>query len=95
MLIINWLLNSFPSPPDIDPAMPSSTFLVAKRALVSLLVRLPLMYKVVISINRDSADVLAQAAFRKVVLKVHPDTGGKLEDFQGSSMKAALPKASY
>jgi len=62
--------------------MPSSTVLIAKRALVSLLLKLAVACHVVISINRDSADAQVQAAFRRVVLKVHPDKGGRLEDSQ-------------
>ena len=62
--------------------MPTSTVLLAKRALVSLLLRLAVAYQVVLSINRDASVVVVTASFRKVVLKVHPDKGGRLEDAQ-------------
>ena len=56
--------------------MPSSSVLLAKRALVSLLGRLAVAYNVTISVSRDSSDDKVTAAYRKVVLKVHPDKGG-------------------
>ena len=62
--------------------MASSAVLLAKRSLVRLLLRLAAAYQVVISINRDATDVKVTAAFRKVVLKVHPDKGGKVADAQ-------------
>ena len=60
--------------------MPASAVLLAKRAFVKLLVRLAHAYTVVISINRDASDSKVLAAFRKVVIKVHPDKGGAEED---------------
>ena len=54
--------------------MPWSTSLVAKRALVSLLLRLAVAYHVVLAVNRDSGDRLVTAAYKKVILKVHPDS---------------------
>jgi hypothetical protein len=60
--------------------MPASAVLLAKRAFVKLLVRLAHAYTVVISINRDASDLKVLAAFRKVVIKVHPDKGGAEED---------------
>ena len=62
--------------------MPSSSVLLAKRSLVSLLLRLAVAYQVVISVNRTSPDAGVKAAFRKVVLKVHPDKGGDNAEFQ-------------
>ena len=59
--------------------MPASAVLVAKRAFVKLLVRLAHAYTVVISINRDASDLKVLAAFREVVIKVHPDKGGAEE----------------
>ena len=56
--------------------MAASTVLVAKRALVRLLLRLAVAYHVVISVNRDSEDRLVTAAYKKVILKAHPDKGG-------------------
>ena len=62
--------------------MPSSSVLLAKRALVSLLGRLAVAYNVTISVSRDSSDDKVTAAYRKVVLKVHPDKGGAVQDAQ-------------
>ena len=62
--------------------MAGSSVLLAKRTLVTLLLRLAAAYQVVVSINRDSPDVKVTQAFRKVVLKVHPDKGGSLADAQ-------------
>ena len=62
--------------------MASSAVLLAKRSLVKLLLRLAVAYQVVLSLNRDAPDAKVTESFRKVVLKVHPDKGGKLEDSQ-------------
>ena len=56
--------------------MPASAVLLAKRAFVKLLVRLAHAYTIIMSINRDASDPKVLAAFRKVVIKVHPDKGG-------------------
>jgi len=67
---------------------------LAKRALVKLLLQLALAYNVVVSINRDADNAKVTAAFRKIVLKVHPDKGGKLEDSQAlQSAKSVWDKA--
>ena len=44
-----------------------------KRALVSLLLSLASQYEVALKVNRDSPDQLVKAAFRKVILRAHPD----------------------
>ena len=62
--------------------MAGSTVLLARRALVKLLVRLAVAYHVLLSINRDDSETKVTAAFRKIVLKVHPDKGGRLVDAQ-------------
>ena len=62
--------------------MPSSTVLLAKRALVSLLLRLAVAYHVLVAVNRDSSDPIVTVAYKKVILKVHPDKGGSTKDFQ-------------
>ena len=54
----------------------------AKRAFVSLLLALAKAYGVVVDVKRDSPDSAVQEAFRKVVLKAHPDKGGKKADAQ-------------
>jgi len=74
--------------------MAGSTVLLAKRALVKLLLQLAVAYNVVVSVNRDSDNAKVTAAFRKIVLKVHPDKGGKLEDSQAlQSAKSVWDKA--
>ena len=53
----------------------------AKRVFVSLLLTLARAYEIAVKINRESPDKDVKAAFRKVSLKVHPDKGGRSEDF--------------
>ena len=52
---------------------------LAKRALVKLLKSLALIYKVVLTLERDSTDAQVRTAFRKVSAKTHPDRGGDEE----------------
>ena len=66
----------------VCPTMPSSSVLIARRSLVSLLLRLAVAYQVVVSVNRTSPDAGVKAAFRKVALKVHPDKGVDKAEFQ-------------
>ena len=54
----------------------------AKRSLVTLLIALALTYSVHVEINRDAADDVVNKAYRKVILKVHPDRGGCVTDAQ-------------
>ena len=49
---------------------------MAKRALVSLLHRLALLYAVTLEVKRDSPDAEVKRAFRKVFKKRHPERGG-------------------
>ena len=51
----------------------------AKRELVKLLRSLALVYSVVFSLTRDSADADVLKCFKQVSRKAHPDKGGKLE----------------
>lgn len=51
----------------------------AKRAFVKLLLQLATTYGVVLALTRDSPAAAVTAAFRKVLLKVHPDKGGSVE----------------
>ena len=39
-------------------------------------------YGVVVDVSRDSPAASVTAAYKRVVLKVHPDKGGRLEDAQ-------------
>ena len=57
--------------------MAVSTVLLAKRALVKLSLQLAVAYNVVVSANRDADNAKVTVAFRKIVLKVPPDKGGK------------------
>ena len=50
--------------------------------LVALLLRLAAVYHAVLSISREPPDVKVSEAFRKVVLKVHPDKSGCVSDAQ-------------
>jgi len=62
--------------------MPARGAQPAKRALVAVLRELAGSYELVINIQRESPDAAVLAAYRKVVLKVHPDKGGQVEDAQ-------------
>ena len=66
----------------VTPPMVGVTPLqAAKRVFVSLLLTLARAYEIAVKINRESPDKDVKAAFRKVSLKVHPDKGGRSEDF--------------
>ena len=56
--------------------MAASAVLLAKRALVSVLLALAATYELVLTVTRDSADADIVKAFRRVAVKVHPDKGG-------------------
>ena len=47
-----------------------------KRALVTILLELARKYCLDLSLSRDSADADVKKAFRKVVVKAHPDKPG-------------------
>ena len=69
--------------------MGTSRVLVAKRALVKVLVALAAVYSVVLeSFSRDSPDKDVLKVFRRVLLRVHPDKGG-------STKRPVLGKAAY
>ena len=61
---------------------PLSSLAAATRALVSVLLVLSRSYSLVLIVNRDSSPDLVLKAYRRVLLKVHPDKGGKKEDAQ-------------
>ena len=51
-----------------------------KRALVTLLLSLARQFEITLSVSRDSPDDPIKKAFRKVILRVHPDRpGGSVE----------------
>ena len=62
--------------------MASSKVLLAKRALLKLLLALALAYGVALSVTRDSVAAEVLKAFRRPVLKTHPDKGGSKADTQ-------------
>ena len=62
--------------------MPVSKLGAATRALVSVLVVLARSYLVALEVNRDSSPEQLVKAYKKVLLKAHPDKGGKKEDTQ-------------
>ena len=67
--------------------MPISTLQRAKRALVSILLRLASFYGVRPDLDREAADDSVLKAYKRVVLKAHPDKGGHTTKFQ--SLQAA------
>jgi len=62
--------------------MVASAYERAKRAFVSLLLSLARSYGLVLDLCRDSDDLVVQRAYRRVLLKVHPDKGGTKRDAQ-------------
>jgi len=54
----------------------------AKRALVGVLLALALAYRVTVVLSRESTDEQVAKAYRRVLLKTHPDKGGKTDDQQ-------------
>ena len=55
--------------------MVASKTLVAKRALVKILLALAAAYSVVLNVNRDASDPDVIKAYRRVASKAHPDKG--------------------
>lgn len=55
---------------------------LAKRALVSILLSLAQQYGLDLTLRREDSDALLLSAFRKVVKRVHPDKGCRVEDAQ-------------
>ena len=62
--------------------MPVSALNRAKRAFVTVLLSVAKTYSVVVTVTRDSEDKDLLGAYRKMVLKAHPDKGGDKEKFQ-------------
>ena len=61
--------------------MPLSVRQRAKRAFVAVLLEVARLYAVPTAVNRDSPDAQVLAAYRKVILKAHPDKGGGYSSF--------------
>ena len=62
--------------------MATSKLGLATRALVSVLLRLARAYLLCVDVTRESSEEALLRAYKKVVLAVHPDKGGKKEDAQ-------------
>ena len=62
--------------------MGCSAHTTAKRAFVSVILALARAYQLIVDVNRDSDDVPILKAYRRIILKVHPDKGGKKVDMQ-------------
>ena len=62
--------------------MATSKLGVATRAFVVVLLALARSYNLVLSVGRDSSQDALLKAYRKVLLKVHPDKGGNKADVQ-------------
>ncbi len=54
----------------------------ATRAFVAVLLLLARRCELVLEVNRDSSAERLVKAYKKVLLKAHPDKGGKKEDTQ-------------
>ena len=66
----------------------------AKRALVKVLLTLAAVYSVRLTVSRDSPDDEVLRAFKRVLLKAHPDKGGLLAHSQDlNAKKEAWDKA--
>ena len=61
--------------------MGTSKALAAKRSPVRLLQSLAAAYLVKVEINRDSEPAAVEKAYKRIILKAHPDKGGKEGDF--------------
>ena len=63
--------------------MARSQLLTVTRAFVSVLLALARAYSIAgVDANRDASTPQLQKAYRKVLLKVHPDKGGSKKDVQ-------------
>ena len=73
---------AFGAAPLRAPPMPASKAQSAKRAFVRVLTALGRSYGVSVTVTRDSTDACLLRAYRRLLLKVHPDKGGTVEDQQ-------------
>ena len=68
--------------------MASSTYLLTKRAFISLLLSLARADQILVNVNRDPSGTQAQKAYRRVLLKARPDDGGRKADAQRLQVRA-------
>ena len=64
------------------PTMPASKAQQALRAFVATPKSVAAKYGVTVSVTRDSSAADVRCAYRRVLLKAHPDKGGEKEDVQ-------------
>ena len=62
--------------------MPVSAVMIATRAFVQVLLAMAKAYRVAVTVNRESPVEAIRGAYKRVVLKVHPDKGGRKEHMQ-------------
>ena len=63
-------------------AMPASKVQVATRAFVAVMLALARCYQLLVQVNRDSSPEEMLKAYKRVLLKAHPDKGGSNERMQ-------------
>ena len=75
--------------------MASSTYLLTKRAFISLLLSLARVDQILVEVRRDSSGTQVQKACRRVFLKAHPDNGGQRRTPNGCQFELfATPRKS-
>ena len=82
-----WLTSDF----DLLLTMAVSAALAARRTLVKLLLALASAYAIALVLTRDSTDAVVEAAYKKMIRKVHPDKGGRNADWLFLVFKEAPP----
>ena len=76
--LLSWLKHSV----CLTFARMPSRVAVATRAFVAVLLALARRFEVLLAVNRDSSAEQLVKAYRKLLLKTHPDKGGRKVDFQ-------------
>ena len=79
---------AFGAAPFRAPPMPASKAQSAKRAFVRVLTALGRSYGVPVAVTQDSTDACLLRAYRRLLLKVHPDKGGRKADAQRLQVRA-------
>ena len=76
--LLSWLKHSV----CLTFARMPSRVAVATRSFVAVLLALARRFEVLLQVNRDSSAEQLVKAYRKLLLKTHPDKGGRKGDFQ-------------